>query len=353
MNDLKNLNVDLDAFLEADDEDARTQNTRITSLADAQGVAEKIRARLRYDVMGRDDVIELILVSLFSGGHVLLEDYPGSGKTTLAKALGESILSDKPQDEIAEFRRLQFTPDLLPSDITGVMIFDTETNRFHFRRGPIFAYIVLVDEINRTSPKVQSALLESMAESQVTVDNITYQLDELFFVIATQNPLDSAGTYPLPLAQLDRFLFKIRMDHVDRDAELEVLNQWGKPRQRSSLPRVFRGDVVQSRARLREGVAVSQQIHACLVDIARSIRSDRRVSQGVSTRSLVLAIPALQARALLRGRDFVAPEDIESLAIPLFHHRISTVPGADAPEMIIRDAIKGPLDELNRSTIRK
>ena len=191
---------------------------------------------------------------------------------------------------------------IFPSDITGVMIFDTETNRFHFRRGPVFAYIVLVDEINRTSPKVQAALLESMAEGQVTVDNISYALDDLFFVIATQNPLDSVGTYPLPLAQLDRFLFKIRMDHVARDAELEVLSQWGKPREKTSLPRVFRGDIIESRRLLREGVMVSERVHECLVDIARSIRNDPRVAQGVSTRSLVLAIPAASSRFAARTR---------------------------------------------------
>ena len=197
MSDMTTLDVDLDSFLESDGTENRKTKNRIQDLDEARGVVEKIRARIRHDVMGRDDVIELVLVSLLSGGHVLLEDYPGSGKTTLAKALGESILSDKPDDEIAAFRRLQFTPDLLPSDITGVMIFDTETNQFHFRRGPVFAYIVLVDEINRTSPKVQAALLESMAEGQVTVDNISYSLDELFFVIATQNPLDFLFTCSL------------------------------------------------------------------------------------------------------------------------------------------------------------
>ena len=214
-------------------------------------VAERLRARMRYDIMGRDDVIELVLVSLLSGGHVLLEDYPGSGKTTLAKALGESIIDDQPENALASFRRMQFTPDMLPSDITGVMIFDVNSNQFHFRRGPVFAYVVLVDEINRTSPKVQAALLESMAERQVTVDNVSHALDDLFFVIATQNPLDSVGTYPLPVAQLDRFLFKIRMDHIEREDELEVLANWGKPRTACELPRVKRGDIVAATAALR------------------------------------------------------------------------------------------------------
>src|SRR5690349_1265337 len=232
----------------------------ITSLDAARDCAGRIYAHMRQNVMGRDDVIELVLVSLFADGHVLLEDYPGSGKTTLAKSLGYSIVDDLPNDEIPDFRRIQFTPDLLPSDVTGVMIFDTTRSTFEFRRGPVFAYVVLVDEINRASPKVQSALLEAMAEKQVTVDNICHKLDELFFVIATQNPLDTVGTYPLPLAQLDRFLFKIRMRHIDREAELEVLRTWGKPREAVELPRVNRGDVVAARAVLRHQVAVAPQV---------------------------------------------------------------------------------------------
>ena len=330
---------------------ARPAAGGVATLSDVRVLAEKLRARMRYDIMGRDDVIELALVALLSGGHVLLEDYPGSGKTTLAKALGESIIDDQPDNAIACFRRLQFTPDMLPSDITGVMVFDVTSSQFHFRRGPIFAYVVLVDEINRTSPKVQAALLESMAERQVTVDNVSHTLDPLFFVIATQNPLDSVGTYPLPVAQLDRFLFKIRMEHIDRGDELEVLASWGKPRARCELPRVTRGDVCDASVRLREQVVVSDRVHACLVDIARAIRADRRTAQGVSTRSLVQAIPALQALAAIRGRDFVAPEDIEYLATPLFRHRVIVVPGTDAPEVVVSDAVRGPLEALIRSTV--
>ena len=325
----------------------------LNSLDDVRSIAQTIGARMRHDVMGRDEVVELVLVALFSDGHVLLEDYPGSGKTTLAKALGNAIVDDHPGDEIADFRRLQFTPDLLPSDITGVMVFDTATSSFHFRRGPVFAYVLLVDEINRTSPKVQSALLEAMAEKQVTVDNVSHKLDDLFFVIATQNPIDSLGTYPLPLAQLDRFLFKVRMDHIDRDSELQVVAAWGQPREKVDLPRVSRGDVVRARDLVRRAVAVSPRVQECLVDIARAIRADRRCTQGVSTRSLVQAIPALQTLAMLRGRDFVSPDDVEYLAVPLFQHRLALVPGVEDPRALVSESLRGPIEALSRSTLQR
>src|SRR5262249_45017307 len=267
------------------------ESPQISNLDDVRAVAARIRAHMRDNVMGRDNVIELVLVALFADGHVLLEDYPGSGKTTLAKSLGHSILDDLPDDEIPDFRRIQFTPDLLPSDVTGVMIFDTATNTFQFRRGPVFAYVVLVDEINRTSPKVQSALLEAMAEKQVTVDNVSHKLNELFFVMATQNPLDAVGTYPLPLAQLDRFLFKLVMRHIDRDSELEVLRTWGQPRAQRDLPRVTRGEVVAARRHLRGAVAVAPAVHECLGDLAQRPRGGKRTRPGRSTPRLRPPVP--------------------------------------------------------------
>lgn len=327
--------------------------TTEVALETATAVLHKLRTRLRAAVKGRDEVIDLVLTALLADGHVLLEDYPGSGKTTLAKSLGDSIIDDLPDDDIPGFRRIQFTPDLLPSDITGVSIFDVDTSSFHFRRGPIFAYVVLGDEINRTSPKVQAAMLEAMAEKQVTVDNVSYPLDDMFFVIATQNPLDLSGTFPLPVAQLDRFLFKIKMEFVDRQSEIDIVNAriqnlLSKP---VDAPKVHRAEVVDARGLMEQAVKVSPRIGDCLVDIARNLRAHASVMQGVSTRSLVLMIPALRASALLKGRDFVSEDDVRWLAPFVFGHRLTLAPGVDDPVPVVAEAIKGPIDALSKGTL--
>ena len=325
------------------------------SLIEAREVAKRLAERLRAAVRGRDEVVELVLIALLADGHVLLEDYPGSGKTTLARALGNALEEGGGGAGVAAFRRIQFTPDLLPSDITGTNIFDVETSRFSFRRGPVFAHIVLADEINRTSPKVQAAMLEAMAEKQVTVDNQSHPLDDLFFVIATQNPLDLAGTYPLPTPQLDRFLFKIEMKHIDRASELQVLDQYP----RASLevardfPGVTRDEVLRARQQTRASVHVAPVVKEALVDLARLLRSDPRVLQGASTRALVLMLPALQARAVIRGRDFVAPEDIEALAPYVFKHRLECAPGVDDVDRLIAEAAAVEIEKLARASLRR
>ncbi|MFK7990192.1 MAG: AAA family ATPase, partial [Sandaracinaceae bacterium] len=303
----------------------------------------------------RDDVIELVLVALLADGHVLLEDFPGSGKTTLARALGGAIEGDGEREEhIATFRRSQFTPDLLPSDITGTNVFEVETSRFAYRHGPVFAHIVLADEINRTSPKVQAAMLEAMAEKQVTVDNDTHALDPLFFVIATQNPLDLAGTYPLPTPQLDRFLFKIRMTHISREAEIDVLDAYPTPHlsMADELPTVSRTEILMARRTLRENVALASAFKSSLVDLARALREDERVLQGASTRALVLMLPALQARAILHGRDYVSPGDLEALAPHVFEHRIEVAPGVDDAREVIQDALAPQIEALSKLSLK-
>ncbi len=335
------------------------------SIEHAKNVAARLRARVSAAVRGRDDVIDLVLTALFADGHVLLEDYPGSGKTTLARALGSAVTgggapsspggTPPSPGEIASFRRIQFTPDLLPSDITGTNVFEPERSRFVFRRGPIFAHVVLADEINRTSPKVQAAMLEAMAEKQVTVDNETHPLDTLFFVIATQNPLDLAGTYPLPTPQLDRFLFKIKMEHIAREAELEVLAAYPRPHLSlaEAQPGVTRDELIAARDAIRNGVRIDVAFQSALVDLARGLRGDKRVLQGASTRSLVLLLPALQAHALLAGRDYVSPRDLEILAPYVFGHRVECAPGVEDPMSVVREHAAIEIEKLARRSLAR
>jgi MoxR-like ATPase len=328
---------------------------RITDFAGALSVYTRLRERLRAAVRGRDEVIELVICAVLADGHVLLEDFPGSGKTTLAKALGDSIVDDNPHDDIVTLRRIQFTPDLLPSDVTGTTIFDPNSGKFFFRPGPLFAHIVLADEINRTSPKVQSALLEAMAEKQITVDNRTRRLDPLFLVIATQNPLDVVGTFPLPNAQLDRFLFKIRMTHIAPEAELEILRDLRALKQnidRDDLARVTRTEILDARAVIENQVFVHPDIHHALVAIAQETRTNTKILQGMSTRALVLAIPALQARALMNGRNYVSPEDIQALSNAMFSHRLEIAPGCDAPALIAECTTR-PLEKAAAASLAR
>ena len=324
------------------------------SLASATAVLNKLMSAVKAQVLGRDDVIELAIIALIADGHVLLEDFPGSGKTTLAKALGEAIVSDSASTDefILPFRRIQFTPDLLPSDVTGVPVFDSSANTFIFRHGPLFAHVVLADEINRTSPKVQSAMLEAMGEKQVTVDNVTYPLDQLFFVIATQNPLDLVGTYPLPTPQLDRFLFKITMAHIDRESELDVLATYKQRRDKTaSRITVTRDEVLAARTQIDDEVVISSAVKTALVDISRNLREDDRVLQGNSTRSMVLMLPALQVAAALRGRNYVSADDIELLLPRVMGHRIDLAPGVSDLQKVLADNMRGPMEQLARGTL--
>ncbi len=322
----------------------------IHSLADVRKLFDAIGAQCQTVLQGRDETIALVLIGLFADGHVLLEDHPGSGKTTLAKALGESIRRSS-EDGFAPYRRIQFTPDLLPSDITGGMMFDAESRQFLFRPGPVFANLILADEINRTSPKAQAALLEAMAEKQVTIDNQTYRLEELFFVIATQNPLDLAGTYPLPRAQLDRFLFKIKMTYLDRAHELEVLSRRRNVRSRSPGIAVSPQTLIAARRLMQDAVKIAPAIHDCLVDIAAALRADRRVALAISTRSLVMSLPALQARAMMLGRDYVAPKDVQALAVPMFAHRLELVPGVKDADQVVRECTAPIVETLTRKSL--
>ncbi|MBI1917083.1 MAG: AAA family ATPase [Planctomycetes bacterium] len=321
------------------------------TLDDVRTLGSALGGRLRAAVQGRDDTIRLVLIALFADGHVLLEDHPGSGKTTLANALGSSLVRPAGMTRVAAYRRIQFTPDKLPSDLTGVTMFDTAKNSLAFNPGPLFANIVLADEINRTPPKVQAALLEAMAEKQVTVDNQTHPLEPLFFVIATQNPFDQMGTYPLPRAQLDRFLFKIKMTYLSRDNELDVLHR--RHLVKSPLPplAVAPATIVAARFLIQRAVRVAPAVLECLVDIAQATRQHPRIAQGISTRSLVLAVPALQTRAALHNRDYVSPDDVKALAVPLFAHRLELAAGARDAVPIVMECVMPAVEATNRKTL--
>ena len=310
----------------------------------------KLRDSLQKVIRGRDDTVRLVLTGLVGGGHVLIEDYPGSGKTTLAKTLGRSIDCSGGNDaknHILPFRRVQFTPDLLPSDVLGVNVFDPKSSTFNFQHGPIFAHVVLADEINRTGPKVQAAFLECMAERQVTIDNVTYPLDELFFVLGTQNPLDLAGTYPLPLVQLDRFLLKVPMKYVSADTELEILRdveaiQAGT----DSVPMVVTREQILEARQDASQVHINDSILQAIVAIVQASRNNPVLQFGASTRAAIMLKKTLGAWALMQERDYVTEDDLKLLAPYVLQHRLRFHPGAGDPEEAFRELIRPHIEKL-------
>jgi MoxR-like ATPase len=286
----------------------------VTDPSRVQSAARALQDNIARVIVGKAQAVELLLVALLTQGHVLIEDAPGLGKTTLAKALARSLG--------CSFQRVQFTPDLLPSDITGVSVFNQKTGDFEYRPGPLMAQIVLADEINRAGPRTQSALLEAMEERQVTVDGVTRPLPRPFLVLATQNPIELEGTFPLPEAQVDRFLMRLAIGYPEADEERAILRRFRDADPLSELTPVAAGDDVLVLSRAVRAVHVSEAVETYIVALARATRDEASLALGVSPRGSLALYRTAQALAAVRGRAFVLPDDVQALVEPVLTHRL-------------------------------
>ena len=301
--------------------------------------AAQLERSLRTIIRGKDDVLRLALVSIFARGHLLIEGVPGVGKTTLGQALARAI--------DCTFQRVQFTSDMLPSDVVGISIYSAAEQRFEFKHGPVFANVLLADEINRTTPKTQSALLEAMNEGQVTIDAHSHPLPQPFLVIATQNPVEHHGTYPLPESQLDRFLMRVHMGYPDSSAEREILRSAaGAARLDDLRPALTGADVLEIQRAVTE-VRVDDSLVNYTLEIVRKTRESEYLSLGVSPRGSQMLYRAAQAMAFLEGRTFCTPEDFKPLAVPVFAHRVavnslysSTLKKSEQAEQVVREIVE-------------
>jgi len=300
--------------------------------------AAQLENTLRKVIRGKDDILRLAVVSLIARGHLLIEGVPGVGKTTLGQALARAL--------DCTFQRVQFTSDMLPSDVIGISIYSAVEQQFEFKRGPVFTNVLLADEINRTTPKTQSALLEAMNESQVTVDAHSYPLPQPFLVIATQNPVEHHGTYPLPESQLDRFLMRVRMGYPDSNAEREILRSEAGTSQLEAMQPVLSGaDVLEMQHAVTQ-VRVDESLVSYALSIVRKTRESEQFSLGVSPRGSQMLYRAAQAMAFLDGRTFCTPEDIKPLVVPVFAHRVvvnglysSTLKKSEQAEQVIQEIV--------------
>ena len=309
-----------------------------TLTAVSQRAAELEKA-LRRVIRGKDDVVRLALVTIFARGHLLIEGVPGVGKTTLGQALARAI--------DCSFQRVQFTSDMLPSDVIGISVYSALEQQFEFKRGPVFTNVLLADEINRTTPKTQSALLEAMNEGQVTIDAHSYELPQPFLVIATQNPVEHHGTYPLPESQMDRFLMRARMGYPDRQAEREIVRSEVGAAHLASLQTVLSGaDVIEMQQAVQH-VRVDESLVNYALEIVRRTRESEYLSLGVSPRGSQALYRAAQAMAFLEGRTFCTPDDFKSLAVPVFAHRVvvnglyaSTLKKSEQSDQVLREIVE-------------
>lgn len=289
-------------------------------ISPVQRIAQTVRTNVARVIVGKDEVIDLLLVALFCEGHVLLEDVPGIGKTTLAKTLARSIG--------ASFQRIQFTPDLLPSDITGVSIYNQQSQQFEYRAGPVMAQLVLADEINRAGPRTQSALLEAMEERQVTVDGVTRPLPYPFLVLATQNPVELEGTFPLPEAQVDRFLMRVALGYPTREDERQILRRFRAANPLVELKPVISTDEIRQANQICREVFVHAVLEDYLLDVVAATRKHPAFALGVSPRGALALYRTVQAVAAVQGRNYVIPEDVKTMAPPVLAHRLA--PSIDA-----------------------
>ena len=305
-----------------------------------QSTIDALRAALNHALIGKDDIIEMVLACLLARGHLLFDDLPGLGKTTLAKAVAHAVGG--------QFARVQCTPDLLPTDITGFPMFDQKAREFEFHRGPVFSDVLLADEINRATPRTQSALFEAMAERQVTIDGQSYPLNETFLVIATQNPVESHGAYPLPEAQLDRFAMKLRIGYPNRTSELEMLaaNIGSADGARTETPTVISpGQLCELQEHVSK-VPLAKNVREYLVDLGQATREHTAITLGLSPRGLIMWQRMAQARAHLCGRDFVTPDDVQEVAGPVLEVRLAGDFDA-APRIVeeILDSVSVPVHQ--------
>lgn len=309
-----------------------------TGIKSAVDIYTLLLGNIQKVIKGKEQMIKMMLAAFFCGGHVLLEDVPGTGKTTLAKALAKSIGTG--------FKRIQFTPDLLPSDIIGVSIYNHREGIFSFHQGPLFTNILLADEINRASPRTQSALLEAMGEKQVTVEGKRRMLDNLFFVIATENPVESHGTYPLPESQMDRFMIKLSPGYLERDEEVLVISQqlMGHPLDTTESV-TCEGDVFRVMEAVMS-VRISEELRYYIIDIVRTTRQSEHVAVGASVRASLALMKISQALALFDGRAFVIPEDIQEAAVAVIGHRLQVMPQAKFSGITAREVVRKVLGEM-------
>ena len=309
-----------------------------------QSLIETVRAEIGRAVQGQDALIDLLLVSVFARGHCIVEGPPGTAKTLLARSVAAVMDLD--------FGRIQFTPDLMPGDVLGVNLFNFQTNAFALTKGPIFCDILLADEINRAPPKTQSALLQAMNERMVTIDGTDHSLGRNFFVIATQNPIEQQGTYPLPEAQLDRFLFKLVVEFPDRAAEIDILTRHaGQPLEfdarSAGLQKVMSGrELIDGRA-LVDSIRLDQSILIYIVDLIRATRNDPDILHGASTRAADALAGAVRARAAVEGRDYGLPDDVQALLLPTLRHRIVLGPSAEIEGRVAIDVLRNILNRID------